>query len=56
MRLRTRLNLIVAGLTAMFVVVLISAEIRDARSSVAEEMEAANRVGSQLLYGGCKSL
>lgn len=49
MRLRTRLNLIVAGLTAMFVVVLISAEIRDARSSVAEEMEAANRVGSQLL-------
>ena len=49
MKLRTRLNLVVAGLTAMFVTVLIVAEIEDARSSVSEEMEAANRVGSQLL-------
>jgi two-component system, NarL family, sensor histidine kinase UhpB len=49
MKLRTRLNLVVAGLTAMFVIVLIVAEIKDTRSSVSEEMEAANRVGSQLL-------
>lgn len=49
MKLRTRLNLIVAGLTAMFIVVLILAEIEDTRSSVHEEVEAANRVGSQLL-------
>jgi len=49
MKLRTRLNLIVAGLTAMFVVVLIVAEIEDSRSSVSEEVEAANRVASQLL-------
>lgn len=49
MKLRTRLNLIVAGLTAMFVAVIIFAEIEDTRSSVNEEVEAANRVGSQLL-------
>src|SRR6202048_3737737 len=49
MKLRTRLNLIVAGLTAMFIGVLILAEIEDTRSSVSEEVEAANRVGSQLL-------
>src|SRR5579864_3008476 len=49
MKLRTRLNLIVAGLTAMFVTVLIVAEIAATRSSVSEEIEAANRVGSQLL-------
>ncbi len=49
MKLRTRLNLIVAGLTAMFIGVLIFAEIEDTRSSVSEEVEAANRVGSQLL-------
>jgi two-component system sensor histidine kinase UhpB len=49
MKLRTRLNLVVAGLTAMFVIVLTVAEIEDTRSSVSEEIEAANRVGSQLL-------
>src|SRR5450756_933968 len=49
MKLRTRLNLVVAGLTAMFVIVLIAAELEDTRSSIAEEIEAANRVGSQLL-------
>src|SRR6202048_3045163 len=49
MKLRTRLNLIVAGLTAMFIGVLILAEIEDTRSSVDEEVEAANQVGSQLL-------
>ena len=49
MKLRTRLNLIVAGLTAMFIGVLIFAEIVNTRSSINEEIEAANRVGSQFL-------
>jgi two-component system sensor histidine kinase UhpB len=49
MKLRTRLNLIVAGLTATFFGVLIFAEIGNTRSSISEEIEAANRVGSQFL-------
>jgi two-component system sensor histidine kinase UhpB len=49
MRLRTRLNLVVAGLSAAFVIVLIAAEIQSSRGSVREEIEAANRVAAQLL-------
>ena len=49
MKLRTRLNLVVIGLTATFVLVLIAAEILTARTSVREEIEAANRAASQLL-------
>jgi two-component system, NarL family, sensor histidine kinase UhpB len=49
MKLRTRLNLVVTGLTATFVIVLIAAEILTARTSVQEEIEAANRAASQLL-------
>ena len=49
MRLHTRLNLVVAGLTAVFVAVLIAEEIQSTRSSVREEIEAANQVASQLL-------
>lgn len=49
MKLRTRLNLVVAGLTAAFVIVLILAEFKDTRSSIREEIEAANRVAAQLL-------
>jgi len=49
MKLRTRLNLVVTGLTATFVIVLIAAEILTARTSVREEIEAANRAASQLL-------
>ena len=49
MKLRTRLNLVVAGLTALFVAVLCAAEIQGTRDSVREEIEAANRVASQLL-------
>jgi two-component system sensor histidine kinase UhpB len=49
MRLRTRLNLVVAGLSATFLIVLIAAEIQSTRASVREEIEAANRVASQLL-------
>src|ERR1700689_608044 len=49
MRLRTWLNLVVAALSAAFVIVLIAAEIEATRDSVREEIEAANRVASQLL-------
>ena len=49
MKLRTRLNLVVAGLTALFVVVLCTAEVQSTRASVREEIEAANRVAAQLL-------
>jgi hypothetical protein len=49
MRLRTRLNLVVAALSAAFVIVLIAAEIQSMRGSVREEIEAANRVASHLL-------
>ncbi len=49
MRLRTRLNLVVAGLSAAFVIVLIAAEIQSNRASVREETEAANRVAAHLL-------
>jgi two-component system sensor histidine kinase UhpB len=49
MRLRTRLNLIVALLSAAFVAVLIAAEIEASRDSVREEIEAAHRVAAHLL-------
>jgi two-component system sensor histidine kinase UhpB len=49
MKLRTRLNLVVAGLTAAFVLVLITAEIQATRASIREEIEAANRVAAQFL-------
>jgi two-component system sensor histidine kinase UhpB len=49
MRLRTRLNLVVTALSAAFVIVLIAAEVQSTRASVREEIEAANRVASQLL-------
>lgn len=49
MKLRTRLNLVVAGLTATFVIVLLAAQVWTTRASVREEIAAANRVASQLL-------
>jgi two-component system, NarL family, sensor histidine kinase UhpB len=49
MKLRTRLNLVVTGLMAVVVAVLVADQIRDARSSVREEIEAANRVAAQVL-------
>ncbi len=49
MKLRTRLYLVLTGVTTVFVAVLIADELRDARSSVREEMEAANRVAAQVL-------
>ena len=49
MKLRTRLNLVVAGLTVTFAAVLIGEEIRSTRLSLREEIAAGNRVASQLL-------
>ncbi|HTC17208.1 MAG TPA: ATP-binding protein [Steroidobacteraceae bacterium] len=49
MKLRTRLNLVLLGLMACVVAVLVADQIRDARSSVREEIEAANRVAAQVL-------
>jgi len=49
MKLRTRLNLVLVGVTGIFIAVLMVHEIRDARSSVREEIEAANRVAAQVL-------
>ncbi len=49
MKLRTRLNLVLTGVTAIFLAVLVADEIRDTRSSVREEIEAANRVAAQVL-------
>lgn len=49
MKLRTRLNLVVTGVTAAFVIVLIMLEFQATRSGIREESEAANRVAAQLL-------
>ncbi|MBV9726023.1 MAG: HAMP domain-containing protein [Gammaproteobacteria bacterium] len=49
MKLRTRLYLVLTGVTTAFVAVLIADEVRDARSSVREEIEAANRVAAHVL-------
>jgi two-component system sensor histidine kinase UhpB len=48
-KLRTRLNLVIAGLSCALVAVLVATEIQSARDSVREEVEAANRVAGQLL-------
>jgi two-component system sensor histidine kinase UhpB len=49
MKLRTRLFLVLTGLTAVFILVLVADEIRATRSSIREEIEAANRVAAQML-------
>jgi len=49
MTLRTRLNLVVAGLSGAFMLVLIAAQVESAVSSVREETEASNRVAALLL-------
>ena len=49
MKLRTRLNLVLTGVTTLFVAVLVADEIRDARASVREEIEAANRVAGHII-------
>ena len=49
MKLRTRLNLVVAGLSATFVIVLIGTQINSARESVREDIEGSNTVASHFL-------
>lgn len=49
MKLRTRLSLVVTGLTAAFVILLLLTQIQTSRASVREEIEAANRVAAQML-------
>jgi len=49
MKLLTRLNLVVAGLTAAFVIVLIPMQIQNMRMSIKEEITASNIVAMQLL-------
>jgi two-component system sensor histidine kinase UhpB len=49
MRLRTRLNLVVAGLGTVFVAVLLAAEVSNARLAIGQEIGASNVVAVQLL-------
>jgi two-component system, NarL family, sensor histidine kinase UhpB len=49
MKLRTHLHLVLTGVTLVFVAALVADELRDARSSVREEIEAANRVAAQIV-------
>jgi two-component system sensor histidine kinase UhpB len=49
MKLRTRLHLVVTGLTIVWVIVLLVAEVQVTRSRVQEEIEAANQVATQLI-------
>ena len=49
MTLRTRLNLVLIGLMVVFVAGLVADQVRDARSSVREEIEAANRVAAHVV-------
>jgi two-component system, NarL family, sensor histidine kinase UhpB len=49
MKLRTRLNLVLTGLTAVFVAALAADELRSSRSSIREEIEAANHVAVQVI-------
>jgi len=49
MKLRTRLNLVLTGVTLVFIAVLVAREVRDTRSSIREEIEAAHRVAVQIV-------
>jgi PAS domain S-box-containing protein len=49
MSLRFRINLLITVLTALFTAVLIQVMVQDARRSIREEMEGANRATLQLL-------
>ena len=49
MSLRAQFNLLIAVLIAVFVGVLFAQQIRDTRESVREEIEAGNRIATQLL-------
>ena len=49
MTLRTRLNLVIAGLAAVFLALLISYEVQAARATLREELEAAHTATAQAL-------
>lgn len=49
MSLRLQINLLIAVLIAIFVGVLFAIQVNDTRNSVREEIEAGNRVATQLL-------
>lgn len=49
MKLRTRLHLVVTGLTAVFVIVLVTAQMLSTRARVREDIEASHEVASQFL-------
>ena len=49
MKLRTRLHLVVTGLTAVFVVLLITAQMIATRARVREDIEASHQVAMQFL-------
>lgn len=49
MSLRLKINLIFSGITVVIFAVLLAVEIAGTRASVREEMEASNRIATQLL-------
>jgi two-component system, NarL family, sensor histidine kinase UhpB len=49
MSLRLQINVLIASLIAIFIGLLLALQVNDARSSVREEIEAGNRVATQLL-------
>ncbi|MGA7537586.1 MAG: ATP-binding protein [Steroidobacteraceae bacterium] len=49
MKLRTRLHLVVTGLTVIWVIVLVASEVQLTRSRVREDILSANQVAIQLL-------
>lgn len=49
MKLRTRLHLVVTGLTIFWVMVLVTSEVQVTRARAREEIDAANQVATQLL-------
>lgn len=49
MKLRTRLHLVVTGLTIFWVMVLVTSEVQVTRARAQEEIQAANQVATQLL-------
>jgi two-component system sensor histidine kinase UhpB len=49
MKLRTRLHLVVTGITIVWVIVLVATEVQVTRARAVEEIDAANQVATQLL-------
>ncbi|MDE2052868.1 MAG: hypothetical protein KGJ72_17810, partial [Gammaproteobacteria bacterium] len=48
MKLRTRLHLVVTGLTIVWVIVLVASEVQLTRSRIREDILSANQVAIQL--------